>query len=75
MSRVRSQRIYALTNRDADRITALLQSVEAAVTELIEYRCVRPRDAAEDFPQEASVYRQTSQIVQECRELDLEEQF
>ena len=74
MSRTRNQRIYALTNRDADRIRALLQSVEAAVAEIIDYRGVRPRDAAEDFPQEAAVYRQTSEIMQAC-ELPLEELF
>lgn len=74
MSRTKSQRIYALTNRDADRIRALLQSVEAAVAELIDYRCVRPRDGVEDFPHEAAVYRQTSQILQDC-ELPLEELF
>jgi hypothetical protein len=75
MSRVRSQRIYPLTNRDADRIRALLQSVEAAIAEIIDYRCVRPRDLGEDFPQEASVYRQTNEIMQACEQLPLEELF
>lgn len=74
MPQVRSQRIYALTNRDADRIRALLLSVEEAVAELIEYRCVRPLDPAEDFPLEATVYRQTSEIHRAC-ELPLEELF
>lgn len=74
MARNRHQRIYTLTNRDCDRIRALLQSVEAAIAELIDYRCVRPWDAVEDFPQEASVYRQTSEILQAC-DLPLDELF
>ena len=66
MSHAKNQRIYALTNRDADRIRALLLAVEEAIAEIIDYRCVRPLDPAESFPLEAAVYRQTSQIMKDC---------
>ena len=66
MSHLRNQRLYTLTNRDADRIRALLLSVEEAIAEIIDYRCVRPLDPAEAFPLEAACYRQTSQVMQDC---------
>jgi hypothetical protein len=75
MSRIKSQRLYALTNRDVDRITALLQSVEEAVVQLIEHRCLRPLEPGEGFPLEDSVYRQTSQILRDCGEQTPDECF
>lgn len=74
MPRIRKARIYTLTNRDADRIRALLLSVEEAISTLIEWRSFTPLDVEEDWPGEASVYRQTSQILADC-EPPLEDYF
>ena len=61
MSRPGDQRFYALTARDAARIRDLIAAVDDAISELLEYRCVRPLDP-DDFPSEARAHEQTNDI-------------
>lgn len=62
MSRIGDQRFYALTARDAARIRDLIAAVDDAISELLEYRCVRPIDPDDDFPKEARAREQTNEI-------------
>lgn len=57
--------IYTLTSKDLQRIKNLLQSVEEAVVELVNYRCVRPIDPKTDLLAESVVYEQTGQIIEQ----------
>jgi hypothetical protein len=74
MSHISNQRVYVLTARDVERIRGLLQSVNEAVAEILDYRGVRSIDPEADFPMEDFVYQQTSQIVRQC-ELPLDGPF
>ena len=62
MSRFGDQRLFILTARDAVRIRDLITAVDDAISELLEYRCVRPLDPDTDFPKETCAHEQANEI-------------
>lgn len=62
MSRFGDQGFYALTAGDVVRIRGLLEAVDDAISELLEYRCIRPLDPDVSLPKEDRVFEQTNDI-------------
>ena len=75
MSRIGDQLFYALTARDAARIRDLIAAVDDAISELLEYRCVRPLDLDDDFSKEARAHEQTNEIRRGLRPPPLDDIF
>ena len=70
MSRFGNHRLYALTASDAERIKRLLTSVDEAIAELLDYRCVRPIDPEFNFPLESKLYDQTDSVCRDYSRID-----
>jgi hypothetical protein len=58
------RRIYVLTGADIQRIKNLVEAVEDAVGDLVNYRCVPPIDPRTELASEEAVYLKAVRIIE-----------